>query len=97
MQSPFSFHRLAPAFDYLGSPFSAFFRPLLLGFPVCTFVPTFFFLPLDLRILSSAFISLLVTQRPVLLFSSLPGFPHSGSPVLIGFFRPLCFSPSIFV
>ena len=34
MQSPFSFRRFAPAFDYLGSPFSAFFRPLLLGFPL---------------------------------------------------------------
>ena len=95
MQSPLSFRRFAPAFDYLGSPFSAFFRPLLLGFPVHTFVLSFFFLPLDLRILSSAFISLLVTQRPVLLFSSLPGSPHSGSPVLIGFFRPLCLSPSV--
>ena len=95
MQSPFSFRRLAPAFDYLGSPFSAFFRPLLLGFPVHTFVLPFFFLPLDLHFLSSAFVSLPVTQRPVLLFSSLPGSPHSGSPVLIGFFRPLCFSPSV--
>ena len=44
MQSPFSFRRLAPAFDYLGSPFSAFFRPLLLGFPVHTCVLSFFFL-----------------------------------------------------
>ena len=95
MQSPFSFRRLAPASDYLGSPFSAFFRPLLLGFPVHTFVLSFFFLPLDLHFLSSAFVSLPVTQRPVLLFSSLPGFPHSGSPVLIGFFRPLCLSPSV--
>ena len=95
MQSPFSFRHLAPAFDYLGSPFSAFFRPLLLGFPVSTFVPSFFFLPLDLHFLSSAFVSLLVTQRPVLLFSSLPGSPHSGSPVLIGFFRPLCLPPSV--
>ena len=34
LQSPFSFRRLAPAVDYLGSPFSAFFRPLLLGFPL---------------------------------------------------------------
>ena len=91
MQSPFSFRRLAPAFDYLGSPFSAFFRPLLLGFPVHTFVFSFFFLPFDLHFLSSAFVSLLVTQRPVLLFSFLPGSPHSGSPVHIGFFRPLCF------
>ena len=91
MQSPFSFRRFAPAFDYLGSPFSAFFRPLLLGFPVHTFVLSFIFLPLDLCFLSSAFISLPVTQRPVLLFSFLPGSPHSGSPVHIGFFRPLCF------
>ena len=44
MQSPFSFRRLAPAFDYLGSPFSAFFRPLLLGFPDHTFVLSFLFL-----------------------------------------------------
>ena len=95
MQSPFSFRRLAPAFDYLGSPFSAFFRPLLLGFPFHTCVLPFFFLPLDLHFLSSAFVSLPVTQLPVLLFSSLPGFPHSGSPVLIGFFRPLCLSPSV--
>ena len=95
MQSPFSFRRFAPAFDYLGSPFSAFFRPLLLGFPVHTFVLSFFFLPLDLCFLSSAFVLFLVTQLPVLLFSSLPGFPHSGSPVLIGFFRPLCLSPSV--
>ena len=95
MQSPFSFRRFAPAFDYLGSPFSAFFRPLLLGFPVHTFVLSFFFLPLDLHFLSSAFVSLPVTQRPVLLFSSLPGSPHSGSPVLNGFFRPLCLSPSV--
>ena len=95
MQSPFSFRRFAPAFDYHGSPFSAFFRPLLLGFPVSTFVLPFIFLPLDLHFLSSVFVSLLVTQLPVLLFSSLPGFPHSGSPVLIGFFRPLCFSPSV--
>ena len=93
MQSPFSFRRLAPAFDYLGSPFSAFFRLLLLGFPVLTYVIPFFFLPLDLHFLSSAFVSLPVTKRPVLLFSSLPGSPHSGSPVRIGFFRPLCFSP----
>ena len=91
MQSPFSFRRFAPAFDYHGSPFSAFFRPLLLGFPVHTFVLSFFFLPLDLHFLSSAFVSLLVTQHPVLLFSFLPGSPHSGSPVHIGFFRPLCF------
>ena len=95
MQSPFSFRRFAPAFDYLGSPFSAFFRPLLLGFPVRTFVLSFFFLPLDLHFLSSAFVSLPVTQRPVLPFSSLPGSPHSGSPARIGFFRPLCFSPSV--
>ena len=95
MQSPFSFRRLAPAFDYLGSPFSAFFRPLLLGFQVHTFVLSFLFLPLDLHFLSSAFVSLLVTQRPVLPFSFLSGSPHSGSPVLIGFFRPLCFSPSV--
>ena len=93
MQSPFSFRRLAPASDYLGSPFSAFFRPLLLGFPFRTFVLPFFFLPLDLHFLSSAFVSLPVTQRPVLLFSFLPGFPHSGSPVLLGFFRPLGFFP----
>ena len=91
MQSPFSFRRFAPAFDYLGSPFSAFFRPLLLGFPVNTFVFSFLFLPLDLHFLSSAFVLLLVTQHPVLLFSFLPGSPHSGSPVHIGFFRPLCF------
>ena len=95
MQSPFSFRRFAPAFDYLGSPFSAFFRPLLLGFPLCTFVLRFLFLPLGLRFLSSAFTLLPVTQHPVLLFSFLPGSPHSGSPVLIGFFRPLCFSPSV--
>ena len=95
MQSPFTFRRLAPAFDYLGSPFSAFFRPLLLGFPVHTFVLSFIFLPLDLHFLSSAFVLLPVTQRPVLPFSSLPGSPHSGSPVPIGFFRPLCFSPSV--
>ena len=95
MQSPFSFRRFAPAFDYLGSPFSAFFRPLLLGFPVHTFVLSFFFLPLDLHFLSSAFVSLLVTQRPVLPFSFLSGSPHSGSPVLVGFFRPLRFSPSV--
>ena len=44
MQSPFSFRRFAPAFDYLGSPFSAFFRPLLLGFPLHTFVLRFLFL-----------------------------------------------------
>ena len=44
MQSPFSFRRLAPASDYLGSPFSAFFRPLLLGFPLRTFVLRFLFL-----------------------------------------------------
>ena len=93
MQSPLSFRRLAPAFDYLGSPFSAFFRPLLLGFPVHTFVLSFFFLPLDLHFLSSAFVLLLVTQRPVLLFSFLPDSPHSGSSVHIGFFRPLCFFP----
>ena len=95
MQSPFSFRRLAPAFDYLGSPFSAFFRPLLLGFPVHTFVLSFFFLPLGLRFLSSAFTLLPVTQLPVLPFSFLPGSPHSGSPVLLGFFRPLGFSPSV--
>ena len=95
MQSPFSFRRFAPASDYLGSPFSAFFRPLLLGFPDPTFVFSFFFLPLDLHFLSSAFVLLPVTQRPVLPFSFLPGSPHSGSPVRIGFFRPLCFSPSV--
>ena len=44
MQSPFSFRRLAPAFDYLGSPFSAFFRPLLLGFrSTLSCFPTSFF------------------------------------------------------
>ena len=95
MQSPFSFRRLAPASDYLGSPFSAFFRPLLLGFPVRTSALSFIFLPLDLHFLSSAFVSLPVTRHPVLLFSVLPGSPHSGSPVLIGFFRPLCLSPSV--
>ena len=95
MQSPFSFRRFAPAFDYLGSPFSAFFRPLLLGFrsTLSCFSTSFF--PLGLRFLSSAFSLLPVTQLPVLPFSFLPGFPHSGSPVLIGFFRPLCFSPSV--
>ena len=91
MQSPFSFRRLAPAFDYLGSPFSAFFRPLLLGFPFRTFVLPFLFLPLGLHFLSSAFALLPVTQLPVLLFSSLPGSPHSGSPVLLSFFRHLGF------
>ena len=91
MQSPFSFRRFAPAFDYLGSPCSAFFRPLLLGFrSTLSCFPTSFF-PLGLRFLSSAFSSLLVTQLPVLPFSFLPGSPHSGSPVHIGFFRPLCF------
>ena len=95
MQSPFSFRRFAPAFDYLGSPFSAFFRPLLLGFrSTLSCFPTSFF-PLGLRFLSFAFSALLVTQRPVLPFSFLSGFPHSGSPVLIGFFRPLCLSPSV--
>ena len=95
MQSPFSFRRFAPAVDYLGSPFSAFFRPLLLGFrSTLSCFPTSFF-PLGLRFLSSAISLLPVTQLPVLLFSSLPGSPHSGSPVLIGFFRPLCFSPSV--
>ena len=44
MQSPFSFRRLAPAFDYLGSPFSAFFRPHLLGFrSTLSRFPTSFF------------------------------------------------------
>ena len=93
MQSPFSFRRLAPAFDYLGSPFSAFFRPLLLGFPDPTSVFSVFFLPLGLRFLSSAFTLLPVTQLPVLPFSFLPGSPHSGSPVLLGSFRPLGFFP----
>ena len=95
MQSPFSFRRLAPAFDYLGSPFSAFFRPLLLGFPLHTFVLRFLFLPLGLHILSSAFTLLPVTQHPVLPFRSLPGSPHSGSPVLPRSFRPSGFSPSV--
>ena len=89
MQSPFSFRRLAPADDYLGSPFSASFRPLLLGFPVRARALPFLFLPLGLRFLSSAFTLLPVTQLPVLLFSFLPGSPHSGSPVLLGSFRPL--------
>ena len=44
MQSPFSFRRLAPAFDYLGSPFSTFFRPLLLGFRFHTYVFSLIFL-----------------------------------------------------
>ena len=44
MQSPFSFRRFVPADDYLGSPFSASFRPLLLGFPLRTFVLRFLFL-----------------------------------------------------
>ena len=95
MQSPFSFRRFAPAFDYLGSPFSAFFRPLLLGFPPHTFVLRFLFLPLGLRILSSAFTLHPVTQHPVLPFRSLPGSPHSGSPVLPQFFRPSGLSPSV--
>ena len=95
MQSPFSFRRFAPAFDYLGSPFSAFFRPLLLGFrSTLSCFPTSFF-PLGLRFLSSAISLLPVTQLPVLLFSFLPGFPHSGSPVLLSFFRPFGFSPSV--
>lgn len=34
LQSLFTFRRLAPAVDYLGSPFSASFRPLLLGLPL---------------------------------------------------------------
>ena len=95
LQSPFSFRRLAPAVDYLGSPFSAFFRPLLLGFPLPAFVFRFLFLPLGLRILSSAFTLLPVTQHPVLPFRSLPGSPHSGSPVLPQFFRPSGLSPSV--
>ena len=93
LQSPFSFRRFVPADDYLGSPFSAFFRPLLLGFPLHTFVFRFLFLPLGLRFLSSAFTSHPVTQHPVLLFSFLPGSPHSGSPVLLGSLRPLGFFP----
>ena len=95
MQSPFSFRRFAPAFDYLGSPFSAFFRPLLLGFPVPAFAFPFLFLPLGLRFLSSAFTSHPVTQHPVLPFRSLPGSPHSGSPVLPRFFRSSGLSPSV--
>ena len=95
MQSPFSFRRFAPAFDYLGSPFSAFFRPLLLGFrSTLSCFPTSFF-PLGLRFLSSAFTSHPVTQHPVLPFCSLPGSPHSGSPVLPQFFRSSGFSPSV--
>ena len=53
----------------------------------------FLFLPLGLRFLSSAFTLLPVTQHPVLLFSFLPGSPHSGSPVLLRFFRSLGFFP----
>ena len=95
MQSPLSFRRLAPASDYLGSPFSAFFRPLLLGFPHPTFVFRFLFLPLGLRFLSSAFTLLPVTQHPVLPFRFLPGSPHSGSPVLLWFSRSSGLSPSV--
>ena len=51
------------------------------------------FFPLDLRFLSSAFTLLPVTQHPVLLFGFLPGSPHSGSPVLLWFFRSLGFFP----
>ena len=79
MQSPFSFRRFAPAFDYLGSPFSAFFRPLLLGFrstlscfPTSFFRSTFTFfrqLLSRFRLLSvlfflSAFFPVLLTAAP---------------------------------
>ena len=53
----------------------------------------FLFLPLGLRFLSSAFTSHPVTQHPVLPFCSLPGSPHSGSPVLPQFFRSSGFFP----
>ena len=54
---------------------------------------SFLFLPPGLRFLSSAFTLLPVTQHPVLLFGFLPGSPHSGSPVLLWFFRSLGFFP----
>ena len=79
MQSPFSFRRLAPAFDYLGSPFSAFFRPLLLGFrstlsrfPTSFFRSTFTFFRqllsrfwlLSVLFFLSAFFPVLLTAAP---------------------------------
>ena len=51
------------------------------------------FFPLGLRFLSSASASVPVTQLTVLPFSSLPGSPHSGSPVLRVFFRCHGLSP----
>ena len=53
LQSLFSFRRLAPADDYLGSPFSASFRPLLLGFPLPLPVASSFFPSLGLPFRSS--------------------------------------------
>ena len=57
LQSLFSFRRLAPADDYLGSPFSASFRPLLLGFRSRFPVISSFFplLPLPFRSASARF------------------------------------------
>ena len=49
LQSLFSFRRLAPADDYLGSPFSASLRPLLLGFPLRFPVASSFFRSLPFR------------------------------------------------
>ena len=79
MQSPFSFRRLAPASDYLGSPFSASFRPLLLGFrstlsrfPTSFFRSTFTFFRqllsrfrlLGILFFFSAFFPVLLTAAP---------------------------------
>ena len=64
------------------------FRSGSVAFP---FASAFF--PLGLCFLSSASASVSVTQLTVLPFSSLPGSPHSGSPVLRDFFRCPGLSP----
>ena len=53
LQSLFSFRRLAPADNYLGSPFSASLRPLLLGFPLRFPVASSFFPSLRIPFRSS--------------------------------------------
>ena len=82
LQSLFSFRRLAPADDYLGSPFSLplrflRFRSLRLSTPVSR---CFFFLPLPSPLLSLPALPLPDTQLPVLPFSPPPVPPPSGFP-----------------
>ena len=95
LQSLFSFRRLAPADDYLGSPFQHFTFRLPASFRLSTPVSRcFIFLLLQFTLLSLRSLPLLDTQLPVLPFSPPSVPPPSGFPnALISAFASFRSSP----